>query len=456
MRLSTILLAATALATPALAQSPKFPATLAGHAALPALTLVQPPADAPDLFKLSGRFTAADRKRVLEPGAIPTTTFTAAKEAPRSSGVGLPLAGQPAQGMSGIRAIGPGEFLLLTDNGYGSRVNSPDTLLMVHRAKADWATGKVAIGRTTFLADPDRKVPFQIRNEATAERYLTGADLDPESIAIVGDRWFIGDEFGPYLIETDTAGKVVAVHETKLGEETVRSPDNYMLGQLPGAPEAVPARVRRSRGFEPMAATPDGTRIIAMFEGALIDPQTLKVEADATGPFLRLIELDVATRAWTGKQWRYRLEDPANVIGDIAMIDGTTALVIERDDASEGSPSKACKGAPALDCFNAPAKLKRVYKIDLAQADAAGFVKKVGYIDLLDIADPKNLAHATKEPDGRFVLPFQGPEGVAVVDAETIAVVNDNNLPFNSARTIGKPDDSEIALLHVPELMRAR
>jgi len=40
-----------------------------------------------------------------------------------------------------------------------------------------------------------------------------------------------------------------------------------------------------------------------------------------------------------------------------------------------------------------PAKFKRIYKIDFAQsdangADADGFVKKVGYIDLMDIDDP--------------------------------------------------------------------
>ena len=200
------------LATSAVAdEAPRFPATLAGHAALPALTLLQPPPDAPALFTVSGRFAAQDRRRVEELGAIPTVAFTADKAAPRSSGVGLPLAGQPAQGMSGIVPTGPGSFLLLTDNGYGSRVSSPDTLLMVHAATADWRTGEIRLGRTVFLRDPDQRIPFAIRTEGTAERYLTGADLDPESLAIVGDRWFIGDEFGPYMVETDPTGKVIAL-----------------------------------------------------------------------------------------------------------------------------------------------------------------------------------------------------------------------------------------------------
>ena len=447
-----ILLPALALlaASSAAAETPRFPAKLAGHAALPAMTLLPPPADAPALFAVSGRFAAQDRRRVEELGAIPTVAFTADKAAPRSSGVGLPLAGQPAQGMSGIVPTGPGAFLLLTDNGYGSRVSSPDTLLMVHAAMADWATGAVTLGKTVFLRDPDKKIPFAIRTEGTAERYLTGADLDPESLAVVGERWFIGDEFGPYLVETDATGKVLAFHETLLDGKPVRSPDHFMLGQLPNQPKGeAPFQVRRSRGFEPMAVTPDGTRLIAMFEAPLFD------EKGEPEPFLRLLEFDLASGAWTGKQWRYRREDDGNVIGDLAMIDATTALVIERDDTSEGSPRLACPGEPKPDCFNKPARFKRVYKIDLAATDE-GFVRKVGYVDLLDIADPDGRSHAAKEPDGRFVFPFQGPEGVAVVDARTIAVINDNNLPYNAARTLGKPDDSEIALLEVPELLAAR
>jgi hypothetical protein len=448
MPFRSTLLASLLLAAPAFAQT-RHEAVLAGHAVLPALTLVQPPADAPAFFRLSGRFAGADRARVERPGAIPTTTFTADPNVPRGSGVGLPLEGQPAQGISGIVPTGPGAFLLLSDNGYGSRVNSVDSLLMVHRARADWASGRVSIAETVFLRDPDKRVPWAIRNEATAERYLTGADFDPESLAVVGDRWFIGDEFGPYLLELTTDGRVLAVHETQVEGRPARSPDHHLLAQLPNLPGVVGFNVRRSRGFEPMAATPDGTRLIAMFEGPLLDPQTAQPE-----PFVRLLEFDIAARRWTGRSWRYRLENAAHVIGDLAMIDDRNAVLIERDDASEGSAAQACNGPARPDCFNAPARFKRVYRIDIGAADAGGFVAKLGYVDLTDIADPDNRAHAPREPNGRFALPFQGPEGVAVVDAEHIAVVNDNNLPFNSARRFGAPDDSEIALLRVPELLR--
>ena len=51
-------------------------------------------------------------------------------------------------------------------------------MLMFHVVKTDWKTGEVERASTTFLHDPDRKVPFRIVHENTAKRYLTGADFD--------------------------------------------------------------------------------------------------------------------------------------------------------------------------------------------------------------------------------------------------------------------------------------
>ncbi|WP_204315237.1 esterase-like activity of phytase family protein, partial [Klebsiella pneumoniae] len=67
---------------------------------------------------------------------------------------------------------------------------------------------------------------FRIANEATERRYLTGSDFDLESFQIVGDKIWIGDEFGPYLIRIDMTGKVEAVFDTLVDGQVVRSPDN--------------------------------------------------------------------------------------------------------------------------------------------------------------------------------------------------------------------------------------
>jgi hypothetical protein len=60
-------------------------------------------------------------------------------------------------------------------------------MLMLHRLRPDWRAQRITRLETVFLRDPDRVIPFKVNLEATTERYLTGADLDPESIQPVGD-----------------------------------------------------------------------------------------------------------------------------------------------------------------------------------------------------------------------------------------------------------------------------
>ncbi len=123
-----------------------------------------------------------------------------------------------------------------------------------HHVKPDWKGGTVERLRTVFVHDPDRKIPFLIVNESTKERYLTGADLDIESMQFVGDSVWFGDEFGPYLLQTDWNGKVLALHETKLDGKPLRSPDHYAVN-TPAVPGSFSTPVRRSRGFEGMVSS---------------------------------------------------------------------------------------------------------------------------------------------------------------------------------------------------------
>src|SRR3712207_8951319 len=73
------------LGTSALAQQ-QFPAVLAGHAVLPALSFVDAPADAPADLKVSGKFTTG--KRVEAFGTVEGTSGD------RPTGVKIPFRGQ--------------------------------------------------------------------------------------------------------------------------------------------------------------------------------------------------------------------------------------------------------------------------------------------------------------------------------------------------------------------------
>ncbi len=430
-----------------------FPATLAGHAVLPAKTFIAPPKDAPDSLKVSGKYTGPESKRVDAVDSLPGNSYLSDKAVPRPTNVSLPFKGQPVQGFSGIQSNGDGSFWVLQDNGYGAKNNSADAMLIFHRVQPDWHKGGVKLQKTAFLHDPDRKVPFLIVNEGTKQRYLTGADFDIESIQVIGDAVWFGDELGPYLIKTNHHGKVLAVFETKVDGKTLKSPDHFSV-TTPSTSGTFTTVGRRSRGYEGMAASKDGQFLYPLLEGPLWNADDKKWEQKDGREYLRILEFSVAKGEWTGRSWKYLLEQNGNNIGDFNMIDADTGLIIERDNG-EGLPEHACNGPARPDCQNVPAKFKRVYKVSLKDADSEGFVRKIGHIDLLDIADPKLVARRGGK-NGKFTFPFVTIEDVDVVDAEHIVVANDNNLPYSAARQPNLQDDNEFILLHVPELLKAR
>jgi hypothetical protein len=265
---------------------------------------------------------------------------------------------------------------------------------------------------------------------------------------------WIGDELGPFLIKADLKGKVLAVFETQVDGKLVRSPD-HPNGTTPGAPGGlVDFQVRRSRGFEGMAASRDDSKLYALLEGALYNAATKANENVDGKDYLRVLEFDVKTESWTGRHWKYVLEANNLAIGDFNMMDGTTGLVIERDNG-EGTADKACPAdQKRTDCFHDLAKFKRVYKIEMSDANVGGAVRKIAYIDLMAIADPAKLARKPLN-NGVLTFPFFTIENVDVVDDKHIIVGNDNNLPFSSSRDPNKADDNELILLEVADFLKA-
>lgn len=422
-----------ALASAASAQdTQKFEAVLKAHAEQPAASFTDAPADAP-YFATSGRFTSGTRVETIEAYKDPKT------------GIGMPFKGQALQGYSGIRSLGNDEFVVLTDNGFGSKANSADSLLMFNTFKLDWTAGKVNHEKTVYLSDPNKLVPFPIVTESTTTRYLTGADFDIESIQPVGDSFYFGDEFGPWLIKTDKTGVVQAVFQTKVGDTVYKSPDNQFVSTPnPGTP-VKGVVTQRSGGFEGMGQSPDGKTLYPLLEKTFFDESKGAFETVDGKPVIRMLQFDVATGTFADKVRYYPLEDAPNSIGDFNMLDDHRALIIERDqnqgDARDG-------------WAKSPAKLKRVYLVNIDDLDANGVIKKVGYIDLLDIKDPNKLAPRGSK-DGVFTFPFDTIENVDRVDDSTIVVANDNNYPFDVSREQGKQDDEEFMLLTVPEFLNA-
>jgi hypothetical protein len=171
-----------------------------------------------------------------------------------------------------------------------------------------------------------------------------------------------------------------------------------------------------------MALTPNGKTLYPLLEGPLTtDPDQHR---------LIINEFDLATKSYTGRQWFYRLEQPSSTgqsIGDFTAVSDHRFLVIERDNFQGAS-----------------AQCKKIFLVDFDQVDSNGFLVKTEIVDLLNIADPDDIAGTGT---GVFMFPFVTIESVIPLSATSIGVINDNNYPFSSGRTAGQPDNNEFIII---------
>jgi hypothetical protein len=380
---------------------------------------------------------------------------------------------QPVQGISAILpAPRPGSFLVLADNGFGAKNNSPDFVLRVYGVYPEFKTAEggsgivqaanvktgAPIGATVTpqsyfqLNDPKRQSGFAIVAEQSTyptttipvdpliqrDRLLTGGDFDLESFRQGRDRtfWF-GDEFGPFLLHTDATGTLLEppFQVPNLlgigGQRWVQSPDNPLLGNnKPNLP--------RSRGFEGMALNASRTKLYPMLEGPL--------DGDGNRRRLLIYEFDLRTRKFTNRTFSYIMENTTErgqAVGDLTAINDHEFLIIERD---------GLQGDPQNPAFTNPAKFKKLYKIDLRQKDSQGGVKKELLVDLLNIPDPRNIGgNGTK--NGIFTFPFVTIESFLPLDESRVLIVNDNNFPSSVGRTPGQPDNTEFIVVKLDQTL---
>lgn len=202
------------------------------------------------LLTISRVTAAPEREAILEGRAVlPAQTFAPGPPSGTLlgstpiNGVTVPFASQPVQGVSAVLDAGDGSFWIMEDNGYGAKNNSADFLIRMYRVRPDFETarggsGTVAVDTFIQLRDPDHRVPCAIVQDGTAERLLSGADFDIESVRRDrnGELWF-GDEFGPFLLHTDATGRLL---EAPIPLPGVQSPDNPMPPQRASTGSAPP------------------------------------------------------------------------------------------------------------------------------------------------------------------------------------------------------------------------
>ncbi|NEN94083.1 MAG: hypothetical protein F6K50_00475 [Moorea sp. SIO3I7] len=143
--------------------------------------------------------------------SLPADTFADGPESGKdvdSTRTG-PFPGQPVGGWSGVQFADNDSYWFIVDSLFGS---NSDTLARIYKVDPNFAgteggDGSVEVEEFIILRDPNKLIPFEIRNQNDIQRLLTGTDFDTEPLVIDknGDLW-VGDEYGPYLLHFDSNG----------------------------------------------------------------------------------------------------------------------------------------------------------------------------------------------------------------------------------------------------------
>ena len=212
--------------------------------------------------------------------------------------------------------------------------------------------------------------------------------LDTEGIARDKDgNFWLCDEYGPFLIKTDSTGKIL---------------EKYGPGM--GLPDILAQRVP-NRGFEGVTIDDQGN-IIGIVQSPLdVDGKTSK-----TAPYTRIVKLNSQTKEVT--MYAYPIDTgyknfSKTKLGDITSIGNNQYLVIE-----QGKQNGKMQNL--------------IYKVDLNNATAINGTSDLEYNKL-----PNDFKPAQKEliidlrKNGWNI---EKAEGLALLpDRQTIAVVNDND-----------------------------
>ena len=346
------------------------------------------------------------------------------------NGISFPLPSQPVEGFSAIvDGRHRGEYLAMTDNGFGGKATSKDFLIRAYYIEPDFKSaaggdGSVDVGLDDYIqfSDPNHLIGFTIVNESTTERALTGGDIDPESLqrGRQGDLW-VGDEFGPWILHFDAQGRLLDPPFPTPGG--LMSPNNpFLVG---------PASQPNSRGFEAMAMSTNEKYLYPILEGATV--------ADSDAQRRLIFEFSTEDEAFTGRTWQYKTENPAFMIADADTIDGDRLVVIERD---------AGLGVTAL--------FRNAYVFDFDRTGPDNFVEKQVAVDLANIADPDLVSlpevHSGDIGIGNpFKVACESIEAVHVLHHGELLFGCDNNFP-NKGRNPGLADDTELIVVEAPGL----
>lgn len=353
----------------------------------------------------------------------------------------------------------PGVFWIVTDRGPNGKVKIdgekrrtfpvPDYAPAILKVKIDDGTLTLVealplVGRS---GKPIGGLPNSVDHDGKAfdftgkhEIAVNPNGVDTEGLACAPDGGFwVAEEYGPSLLKIDATGKVVrrlVPRGTNLTDA-----DYDVVDSLP----AIYSTRQDNRGFEGLALSPDGTWLFAAMQSALANPtekagkqsrhvRILCIDTRPEKPVAEYVyQFDVASEFDSGAK-------PDDMkIGALAAIDAHRLLVLERVDRT--AKLYVSDISNATNVLNSPChddrKERAIETIDLAAYGIRPLAKSA----VADLSGVPNIPHKL--------------EGMAILDPQTIAIVNDNDFGFSdfdqTGRAIPSGAVSRLLLLRLAE-----
>ena len=223
-----------------------------------------------------------------------------------------------------------------------------DTTLLFSPSRLTYAAdGVPALNKRGYNYFTGRSDNFDVSRNSTSAR---NGRLDPEGVRVSnnGKYVFISDEYGPYVYQFD--------RNTGRRIKTFNLP-GYFAVTHPSSQEAVELANNTigrttNKGMEGLAITPDGSTLVGIMQTEL---------RQDTKKYVRIVTIDIDSG--TTREYAYLLTTGSGV-SEIAAISNTEFLVLERDGKGLGDDSSA--------------KVKQLFKIDLADATDISGVASIG------------------------------------------------------------------------------
>ncbi|MEU9954316.1 esterase-like activity of phytase family protein [Streptomyces sp. NPDC050982] len=286
---------------------------------------------------------------------------------------------------------------------------SGDSVKVLDAIPITTSSGKPVTGLSTQKGRDE--APYSYDGKTPLSYNPNGLDTEGIVRAEDGSFWLV-DEYGPSLIHVSARGKILTRYVPK--GLALTGADYRVIEALP----AVLLHRKINRGFEGLAQLPGGDLVMAV-QSPLSLPDTDAGEASLT---TRLLRFSTKKRAVTA-EYAYRF-DPVNVvdpseddtselkISSVVAVGRDRLLVEERTDkAARLQVVKLTRGADILgDKWDDDTTSPSLEQLDDPAASGVPVLRKRLVVDL----------GAVKGVPGKI-------EGVARVDHDTLALINDND-----------------------------